>query len=136
MGSTELAWAAGFFDGEGSSLAQRHTQPRGRGRVTLALELSVQQVDPRPLRRFAAAVGVGTLHEVKSYRSRQRPSWRWRARGLAAEQALLALWPYLGEPKREQALAAVDRVYAAYVSRVPSKHWPHAEYARWLAASA
>jgi len=112
MQSIELAWAAGFFDGEGyvGSMSLRVRPAKGRARAVLTMEIS--QVDERPLQRFAAAVGCGSITlRTSRLGPRQRPQFRWRAAHGAAERALCALWPYLSEPKREQALCAVDAVH-------------------------
>ena len=109
--SIERAWAAGFFDGEGSTLAERVTPGAGRGQPYLRLAMELTQVDERPLRRFAAAVGSGRVQARPARLSptrRQQASWRWRASHAEAERALCALWPYLSEPKREQAMRVVD----------------------------
>jgi hypothetical protein len=50
--SPQLAWAAGFFDGEGCVSVRRDKRP---GRKP-ALHLDIEQTDERPLRRFHAAV--------------------------------------------------------------------------------
>ena len=109
MQSIELAWAAGFYDGEGSTGVERRRQAPGRGQPYVGLVVEVTQVDERPLRRFAAAVGVGRIN-LRPRRGNRQPQWRWRAAGGAARRALRALWPYLSEPKREQALRALDAV--------------------------
>jgi hypothetical protein len=111
MQSIELAWAAGFFDGEGSTLVDRMVPGAGHGQPRLRLAMELTQVDERPLQRFAAAVGSG---RVRARPERVRPgrhdqaSWRWRASDAAAEAALVRLWPYLSAPKREQATRVVD----------------------------
>ena len=117
MQSIELAWAAGFFDGEGyvGSMSLRVRPAKGRARAVLTMEIS--QVDERPLLRFAAAVGCGSINRRAVRNPRWRQQWRWRAVGGTAEQALCALLPYLSAPKREQAGRAVDVVYNAYLTR-------------------
>ena len=110
MQSIELAWAAGFFDGEGYvGSVRRRPGPRG-GRWSTVLAMEISQVDERPLQRFAAAVGCGSINRRAVRNPRWRQQWRWRATQGAAERALCALWPYLSEPKREQALRAVDAI--------------------------
>jgi hypothetical protein len=48
----EVAWAAGFFDGEGSCLYDK---------ATGAICLSVSQSDLEPIERFQSALGVGRI---------------------------------------------------------------------------
>lgn len=93
----ELAWAAGFFDGEGSTTIQG--TPRSP-----CLTVKLSQVDPRPIRRFFAAIGeLGHLngpYEQKAERG--QPYYWWAANGRYAEAVIGLLWPFLSEPKREQ----------------------------------
>lgn len=94
----ELAWAAGFFDGEGSIQLRRGTM----------LQLYVGQTDPRPLERFAAAVGAGKVRGPYGPYARNgkpnnwKPMYAWQLGGRKAESVFATLRPYLSEPKREQ----------------------------------
>ena len=99
----ELAWAAGFFDGEGSTcLVKRADRPHGAGAA--ALRMVVVQTDPRPLARFQEAVGgLGTIGP-RTPRGEHKPQWSWYASKFETIQAALAmLWPHLSQPKRDQA---------------------------------
>lgn len=95
---SELAWAAGFFDGEGSIV--RHT----RNRVCLA----VGQTDQRPLIRLQKALSYGTIvgpYMTKPGTLSKKPIWYFRVHAKEAIQDCLnKLWPYLSEPKKERAL--------------------------------
>lgn len=90
---TEVAWAAGFFDGEG------HTG-RASGRW-LRLQVG-QQKGRETLDRFKEAMGVGSV---------QGPwndgMYQYQTYGPKAFGVLQTLWPYLSNPKKEQAVAAV-----------------------------
>lgn len=86
---SELAWAAGFFDGEGTSYVARH----GRNRQHRRICITVSQKDRRPMDRFVAAVG-GHVRENRLY--------VWHESSARAIEAMEKLWPYLSEPKREQ----------------------------------
>ena len=103
-----LAWAAGFFDGEGTSIAHAHSQ-------TYQLDVSVPQMGrdeiPRVLLKFKyAMLGVGAIYRQSD------GLCQWRAGGrVTAEMTLALMWPWLGQVKKEQAraaIAAVDRQYA------------------------
>lgn len=102
----ELAWAAGFFDGEGTSFAWK--QKRWKGRVACCPRLTVSQVERGPLERFNRAVaGLGNVTGPYGDTSKRRPYFRWDIAGNEGGQAVLAmLWPFLSEPKRKQAHAA------------------------------
>ena len=105
--SEELAWAAGFFDGEGCFSWRKTRDPRGKVLVTIT------QVDPEVLEKFKAAVGVGNV--LGPYNRRpddlgQRPYWLYRVQGRGATKVALDMWPWLGTVKRLQYNRVVDRV--------------------------
>ncbi len=101
----ELAWAAGFFDGEGSVSVHRDKRP-GRRPV---LHLDIEQVDPRPLRRFALAVGfTGSITKRESRSNGRRPIYRITMGENRTINTIGALWDYLSEPKREQYARAYE----------------------------
>ena len=106
----ELAWAAGFFDGEGSTFLSRqkvvHYDRPGRPAYRAnSPSLSIAQVDRRPLDRWVAVIGVGTVRgpykpRTKNSRSYYRVELRGRIR---SHRALVQMWPYMSKPKKEQA---------------------------------
>lgn len=91
---TELAWAAGFMEGEGGFYFSRRD---GR------LLIQVYQNDRRPLDRFQVAVGQGRVGGPYQGSTRKNPRHVYKVGGNAKviEVAIL-LWPYLGEQKQEQ----------------------------------
>lgn len=97
----ELAWAAGFFDGEGTSYA--HRCKRANGRVSFYPSMCVSQKDRRPLDRFAAILGGNV-------RGEQSRLFRWHVTGSKAVAAMERLYPLLTAPKQEQWDAAVEKV--------------------------
>lgn len=83
----ELAWAAGFFDGEGCVAAQLP-----KGCVSLRLKLDVSQKYYRqPLERFKAAVRVGNIYD------KANEVYSYNATGADAHAVMELLRPYLGE---------------------------------------
>lgn len=96
---TEKAWAAGFFDGEGSTCLM------GRG-----VCMTIQQNDRTALLRFDDAVGnVGRFYGPYEYQDGRTPRYEWRVYKLGdLRRALAAIWPYIGEIKRQQALKALE----------------------------
>lgn len=108
---TELAWAAGFFDGEGSVGAYRSggtasTRPRPM--------VQIAQTDPGVLQRFAAAVGVGRVtgpYDPKAKAS--HPYWCFRIEGIeGVRHVAVALAPFLSDIKRK----AFEDAIVAYLS--------------------
>ena len=117
-----LAWAAGFFDGEGSTMATRR-----RGRSRTPPRLSITQVDRRSLFRFQGAVG-GLGHISKPFRRRNKVTGRlsvqsvWRLTTRAHTEVVLGLlWPWLGEAKKEQANREIDRYNADVAKRLAAR---------------
>jgi hypothetical protein len=95
---TEWAWAAGFFDGEGSTSVLYPGKSEGRPEGYACLHVKVSQKDRRPLERFQAALGMGSI--TGPYQPGDIHCWQKGGKG--ANEALELLWPYLSEPKREQ----------------------------------
>lgn len=95
MCATELAWAAGLFDGEGWISVNEKQK---------ALEIGIGQKGRTVLERFKAAVGVGSVYEESSD---FRTFHSYRVTGAKNQLRVLELiWPYLSEPKRDQARRA------------------------------
>lgn len=97
----ELAWAAGFFDGEGSTSISKI-----KGWMRLLIQIG--QCEVTTLMRFQKAIGCGTIngpYQVKEY----KPIWRLSVRGYeAGVKTLELLWPFLSEPKKLQARKCLD----------------------------
>lgn len=94
----DRAWAAGFWDGEGS------TSPAGRkrsdgGQPNIRMYVSQKDTGPELLLKFQSIMGVGKVFERQS-----RPGvWVWNCTERAGCQRVIeAMWPYLGTPKKNQ----------------------------------
>jgi hypothetical protein len=114
----ELAWAAGFFDGEGCFSYQE------RACYGVA---TISQIDVRVLERFRDAVGMGTIYGPYDYkypgRMSKKPQWNYRAFRREHVQAIAAmLWFQLGPVKREQALSVLRRYRNACRRGHPKLH--------------
>lgn len=113
----ELAWAAGFFDGEGcfsvDLSANRRLNPRAK----------INQVDPEVLHRFHAAVGYGKIRInytlAMQNNSNHQSQWQWYCQKNEEVLAVyFALFPYLGTVKRVQGARMMD----AYFNPPPRKN--------------
>lgn len=104
----ELAWAAGFFDGEGCTRG-----PSGSSRLRLTIS---QAGDTELLERFRRAVGVGAIYGPYQYRHQRLSKKPFCALTIAsfetAQHAICCLWPWLGSIKRAQALTALRQWHA------------------------
>jgi hypothetical protein len=103
--SEELAWAAGFWDGEGSCGCYGKNDGRKRRASDTYLRASVNQNEREPLDRFLAVVGMGKIYGPYQ-RHEGNPYWSYQLAGKSAELLLGRLWPWLSGPKRRQYLAA------------------------------
>ena len=102
--SEELAWAAGFWDGEGSCGCYGRNDGRKRKASNSYLRASVNQIHREVLDRFCAAVELGKVYGPYVGRNTQ---WEWQLHGEERVRLLFErLWPWLSSVKREQFLAA------------------------------
>ena len=112
---TELAWAAGLFDGEGSVL---RTGPVGHRYVSLELPQSSASGVPSALIRFRVAVSAGFVNGPYPPRSpwSRLPQYRWSLGAVSEVGRVVAvLWPWLSDVKRDDVrhqLTRVDRPFA------------------------
>lgn len=109
--STELAWAAGFFDGEGNVGFSRPARRRPR------IHVQVAQVHRSPLDRFLRAVGHGTVNGPYIPKAKTHsPYHQWTVEGLVPAKAIFALLgPYLDQQKTEAFHDAIAK-YEAWLA--------------------
>ena len=112
---TELAWAAGFFDGEGNT-RWRQDQPRSerRSRSYGTFVLQISQIDRDVLDRFRAAAGCGSVYGPyirKNGSAKEITYYSFQAVGHTAVAGFNRIRPYLSPLKREQGDAAQARFY-------------------------
>lgn len=131
----ELAWAAGFFDGEGTTIAKQDARRPDQFQLQFTVPQCGRDGVPDVLSRFQRAVlGMGVID--KPYGDSM---YRWRARGFVDGQAALALlWPFLSAVKRAQAASALRAVATQYRTgrltgrqrrpRAPAIRVPHAPH--------
>ncbi len=100
----ELAWAAGFFDGEGSTNISKT-------KTGWYLRISIVQNDREVLDRFHKAIGgLGKVTGPNQYSYNKNPWYRYSLVGSKAHAALGLLFPYLSSIKRAQALAVIEKI--------------------------
>jgi hypothetical protein len=99
----ELAWAAGFFDGEGTTHCRAY--PTGR----IEVRITVAQTDMRPLTRLRDAVGFGNINGPYMRKSpNHQPIFVYAISTHEKVQAFIAMvWKWLSDVKREQATRAL-----------------------------
>ncbi len=109
----QIAWAAGFFDGEGSTIAYFPNRKSRYLRVQASVPQSGHGQVPAVLSRFRAAMlGMGKIVGPNEY-----GIYVWKTRGFEETQSTIALlWRYLGPIKRAQASAALKETLDGYRS--------------------
>lgn len=127
MNSLDLAWAAGFFDGEGYAGLRKNR--REGGRLYGSPVVSIAQVDRFVLDRFCAIMGVGKVNEPYSDArySNQNPQFDYSvSRWADTQNVVVQLWPWLSPIKRMQCYEVL-REYRRFVQNYrnkPSTGWP------------
>jgi hypothetical protein len=124
--ATELAWAAGLFEGEGSV----RINPRTRKNLG-ALLTDIANVD-RDIPAFFAARWGGTITTYEA-KERQREYYRWRCSSKQAAAFLDAILPHLRTLRyRERALLGLEyqaqKNTNAAVNRTPEYAEQQREY--------
>ena len=109
---TEIAWAAGFFDGEGCTYANHVKNPRSFPNLGVRIKIGQTGGDEAAaiLERFRAAVGgVGKVTGPRRWA--KRPHWSdvysYDVQGDGAIEVLALLEPYLSTAKRQQAARVI-----------------------------
>jgi len=105
----ELAWAAGFFDAEGSTYLEKHRTHADYFRVEAAITQGCASGPAPELARFRCATGIsGHVYGPWEQEGATEPIYRWKIHRLSEVELLLArLEPWLGTVKIEQARAAI-----------------------------
>lgn len=105
----DIAWAAGFFDGEGSISIRfgKMGVSREYGRRTYTLFLRASQVDRAPLDKFVRIFECGNVGGARQSTSRRAPYFDWCTSGKSAGRILRLMLPHL-TVKRERADLALQ----------------------------
>jgi hypothetical protein len=107
MTELQLAWAAGFFDGDGSSYAR--TQWRRKSRTAAhvlvvtagQMEHRVNEIPPE-LCSLRSLFGGHFVRSTTGNGMASRPMWQWVVVSQQARHAMAKMLPYLHDAKQEQ----------------------------------
>jgi hypothetical protein len=107
-----LAWAGGFFDGEGSTFAKSEAARPGYRLLNVAVPQRGDAIAPKVLTRFMVAMnGMGRISRPFNH------LYQWRVADDTRARATIALLrPWIGAVKRRQATRAVQTVDEQYSS--------------------
>jgi hypothetical protein len=104
MNDHEIAWAAGFFDAEGTASSSQRLHRPSRDRQMAVYQGGRDEV-PEALLRFQRAVG-GRGNITGPYRNRL---FHWTTRkNTAFDEVMTMLWPWLSDGKRAQLQRATE----------------------------
>jgi len=112
-----VAWAAGFFDGEGSILVEGDAR---RPAVTMSIPQASVSGVPEVLDRFMRVVGAGAISGPRVVPSpwSKLPQYRWQLKRFAEiERVVALLYPFADVVKREQMLRSLERVRRSRAKR-------------------
>lgn len=101
LSANKLAWAAGFFDGEGCIYVAKSKNDKLRHGIRYEIRITVSQVDVIPLKVLISLFG-GSLHK----RSKgTKHIYNWYLNGASALKVLEKLLPYLVLKNKEAKIA-------------------------------
>ena len=123
MRDSEIAWAAGFLDGEGSfSCKSNSRSKKDPSRTYPNFMFHVTQVARSPLERLVDLFG---LKIYGPYRQKNRPTTKpffyYQCRGKRAEHAFLEMVPHMSKEKAEQGW---DALLFAWITRLLNSESP------------
>lgn len=119
LSQIELAWAAGFFDGEGNTYILKGKNKHNK--EYRGVKVQVRNTNLEALERFKKAVGdIGTLHGPYQQKANTeyKEFWSFAAASFESAQAVISmLWKFLSTEKKEQYSACIRAVRSFNTSR-------------------
>ncbi|HYV22163.1 MAG TPA: hypothetical protein VEN31_05875 [Candidatus Bathyarchaeia archaeon] len=112
--SEELAWAGGFFDGEGSTYLEKHRTHPGYMVPRLYVPQCAEVGIAPELVRLKSALGeIGAISGLRPGKGNSKPHRRWRVSTPTDVQlGLHLLWPFIGVVKRTQAQRVLQTIHS------------------------
>lgn len=116
----DIAWSAGLFEGEGCIQINRKNRKGIRPQVHLTLKMTDLDV----VKRFAKAVGFGSIRGPYQYSTKHKPAWVWTWHGREALAWAQKNWLHLlGKRRRAKLLEAIKVEAAAPYKTEGFKRW-------------
>lgn len=111
----DLAWAAGFLEGEGSFCYKRPLWARHGGKPTRSncgfgrLEVSAAQKEREPLEKLLSIFPFGKIYGPYNHKNgRSKPHYRLSYHKTDQAQTIMAaVWPWLSSRRKEQITKAL-----------------------------
>lgn len=109
---SDIAWAAGLFEGEGCVTLHKSSRIGKHGQEYFYPWLAMKMTDEDVIRRFAAVLGGSVTGPCKQKNPNHKPYWNWKLTKIEEVQATLrSLWPYLGGRRRAKAAEVLAMYY-------------------------
>lgn len=103
MMETDIAWAAGLFEGEGTVFTANQLH-RTSGKTYSYPRLELKMTDQDVVERFRSIVGCGSIHFKPKARDHWKDAWCWQLTDAAScRRVVAAFWPYLGTRRKAKA---------------------------------
>lgn len=114
---TDLAWAAGIIDGEGSInlLKMKRKDTYGTG-LTFDLRIDVGNTDPRMLVKLKTLFG-GSISKSYEARKNRKACACWHVHAENASKVLTLILPYLCIKREQAEVAILSRQYIRHDKR-------------------
>lgn len=104
MSNKDIAWAAGFFEGEGYVQCVKR---KNKKRTDRYFSISIAQVDRRPLDKFVEIFGGKVNGPYGPYQTTKQAYYTYNSYSSIAVQAVTSMLPYLYR-KGEQCTKALE----------------------------
>lgn len=124
MKVTDVAWAAGLYEGEGSIHVTGSgpvlMRPNGKRKAKYsAPRVQIKMTDRDVLERFHRVVGVGSLAGPYDNGPLCKPVYQWSISGFPGSQYVIALfWQWLGERRKQRAREVLLETRVKNIRRV------------------
>ena len=122
----EIAWAAGFIDGEGCISFEVRKEGAS---TTYRLRVAASNTRKAPLRKLKRLFG-GTIAVVHTGSKTHKPAWKWHVDCLTAERTLQALSGLLVVKHKQAALGLRSRAFICVPGRRRILAHTHRQLAR------
>ena len=113
MNKTILAYAAGFFDGEGTVgiNAQKPNVKNGRTLTMYSLKIDIRNTNEDVLlwlkKNFNGNIKYYSIEKLKGSYGATKPQWRWNISSNQAKDFLELILPYLVVKRKQAELAII-----------------------------
>ena len=100
---TDIVWAAGLFEGEGS-ITHAANYPK-------KTHLSLAMTDEDVMERFVDVIGCGKLYGPYCYKKKSKPFWQWTIwKKSEVLRILKMLLPHFGKRRSQRAIEAINHL--------------------------